>query len=111
MNTTAPSTDNALDGVAPEHIDLVRRACNAYSKQCEKAKQASGDHSRQVRAGINKAIGIFHIKLGKLKRHRRTTYLMQRLEANPGKFDLKTAPDRELVKQLIDAAFPTVPDL
>lgn len=112
MNSTiAPSTANALDGVAPEYLDLVRRACDAYCKQCEKAKQASGDHSRQVRAGITKAIETHRRQMGKKKPHERTSYLMKHLEANPGKFGLKTAPDSELVKRLIDAAFPVIPDL
>lgn len=105
MSTTSSSTANALDGVPPEHIDLVRKACDAYSKQRDKAQQATNAHSQQVRAGIANAIETHRLQLETLQHRNRTSFLMLRFQANPAKYGLKQAPDRETVKLLIDATF------
>jgi hypothetical protein len=98
-------TNRLIDLMPPEHAALVRRACDAYGKQCAKAKDASGAHSQQVSDGIKQAITIHRHQLEVLAHHNRTSYLMVRLGANPAKYGLKQVPDRETVKAIIDIAF------
>lgn len=111
MSTISSSTANALDGVPPEHKALVTKACNAYCKQRDKALEASYAHSQQVSDGITLAIEAHRLQLEVLPHRNRTSFLMERLQANFKKFGLKQTPDRETVKPLIDAAFEIDADL
>lgn len=111
-NTTALSTDETnrlIDLMPPEHAALVRKACNTHQKACKKALQATTAHSQQVATGITKAIEAHRKQLELLHHCSRTSYLMQRLQANPDKYGLNQPPDRETVKKLIDADFKENP--
>jgi hypothetical protein len=103
-------TDALIDAMPPEHAVLVRRACDAYSKQCAKALQGTAAHSNKVRTGIANAIKIHRHQLEVLPHHGRTSFLMKRLEVNPVKYGLKQTPDRDLVKTLMDEVFKIDPD-
>jgi hypothetical protein len=98
-STTASSTANALDGVPPEHIDLVRKACDAYSKACKKAQAMRDARTAQCEALVIAAIQAKRARLEKEKRHKWTSILI-------GYFHMKNIQiDEETVRRIVKS-FP-----
>lgn len=99
-STTSPSTANALDGVAPEHIDLVRRACDSYGKACAKAQRMRDAKTAKCEAKVLTAIHAKRARLEIEPRHNWTSILMEYY------FDLKAIKiDEETVRRVVKS-FP-----
>ena len=110
MSTTIESTSETdrLVALLPEpHRTLVLDCLNARSKRKAHALRNTQARSEAIRAGIIKAIEHHRCQLDVLGPHGRTSFLLKRMQADPGKYGMEKAPDSEVLRTTIDKYMPT----